>query len=191
MRNIRYAAAMALLLTATACGPLPSLNPLWDEDHAVCEPGLPGTWISEDNDEIITIMQTGPNEYRMVYVSGNDASQYEVHAVRLEGRLFLDLRSDEKLLEERLHGEAYIPLVITHFFARADLGPAGLELAVLDEDSINSELQSGEIEIPHAESTDGLLLTADTEALQDLVVRCADDPHVWGTPSIYRRCPDE
>ena len=38
----------------------------------------------------------------MVYVSGEDASQYEVHAVRLEGRLFLDLFPDKEIRRRAL-----------------------------------------------------------------------------------------
>lgn len=190
MRRVHLAAATILLLTATACVPIPSLNPLWDEDNAVCEPGIVGTWISENDDEIITIMQTGPNEYRMVYVAGNEASQYEVHAVRLEGRLYLDLCADKELLEERLHSEAYIPLVVTHFFLRAALGPDRLELAALDDEAINKRLESGDIDIPYARWADGLLLTAQTDALQDLVTHCADDPDVWSELSRYHRCPE-
>ncbi len=191
MRTVRLTAAMVLFLTASACGPLPSINPLWDEGHAVCEPALVGTWISEDDDEIITIMQTDRDEYRMVYVSGEEASQYEVHAVRLEGRLFLDLCPDKALLEERLHGEAYIPLVTTHFFLRAVLEPDCLELAALDDDAIEKSLDRGEIDIPNARSADGLLLTAQTDQLQDLVVRLADDPDVWSALSRYHRCGEE
>jgi hypothetical protein len=191
MRTIHYAAAMILLLSMSACGPLPSLNPLWDEGHAVCEPALVGTWISEDNDEIMTIMQTGRDEYRMVYVSGEEASQYEVHAVLLEGRLFLDLCPDKELLDERLHSEAYIPLVTTHFFLRAAVWPDGLELACLDDEAIEKRLDRGAIEIPHAKSADGLLLTAQTDELQDFVVRLADDPDVWGEPARYHRCSEE
>ena len=188
MRTVRLTAAMILLLTMSACVPLPSLNPLWDEGHAVCEPALAGTWISEDDDEIITIMQTERDEYRMVYISGEEASQYEVHAVRLEGRLFLDLCPDKALLEERLHGEAYMPLVTTHFFLRVVLEPDSLELASLDDEAIEKRLDRGEIDIPIARSADGLLLTAQTDQLQDLVARFADDPDAWSELSRYRRC---
>ncbi len=191
MRTIRFAAVLIPLLGLSACVPLPSVNPLWDEENAVFEPALVGTWISEDNDEIITIVETGRNEYRMVYVSGNEASQYEVHAVRLDGRLFLDLCPDKDLLEERLQSEAYIPLVTTHFFLRAILGPDGLELAALDDEAIEKRLDRGEIEIPNVKSPDGLLLTAQTEELQDLVARCADDPDVWSELSVYHRCPEK
>jgi hypothetical protein len=187
MRIIRLAAAVIPLLAASACVPLPSLNPLWDEGHAVCEPGLAGTWISDDNDEIITIAETGRKEYRMVYVSGEDASQYEVHAVRLEGRLFLDLFPDKEIVEERLHGEVYLPLIPTHFFLRADLGPDRLELAAIDDEAIGRKRERGETEIPLVKWDDGLLLTAETGLIQELVIRFADDPDVWERPDVYHR----
>lgn len=191
MRTIRFAAVLIPLLSLSACVPLPSVNPLWNEENAAYEPALAGTWISEDNDEIITIVETGRNEYRMVYVSGNEASQYELHAVRLDGRLFLDLLPDRKLLEERLQGEAYVPLVPCHFFLRAVLGPDGLELAAMDDEAIGKRLDRGELEIPATNWADGLLLTAQTDEIQAMVVRCADDPDVWSELSVYHRCSEE
>jgi hypothetical protein len=191
MKFIRLAAAVIPLLAASACVPLPSLNPLWDEAHAVLEPGLAGTWISDDNDEVITITETDRNEYRMICVAGDDASQYEVHAVRLEGRLFLDLCPDKAIVEERFHGEVYMPLIPTHFFMRAVLEPDRLQLAALDDEAIGKKRERGETEIPLVKWDDGLLLTAETGLIQDLVIRFADDPEVWGGPDVYYRCREK
>ncbi len=190
MRTIRLVAAIAPLLFLSGCVPLPSLNPLWDEASAVREPGLAGTWVSDDNDEIITITETDSDAYRMVYISGENASQYEVHAVRLGGRLFLDLYPDEDLLEDRLQNEAYMPLILTHFFLRAVLTPDRLELAALDDEAVGKRLERGEIEIPFVEYRDGLLLTAQTRQIQDLVLRLVEDPDVW-SEDLYHRCCDK
>jgi len=187
MRTIRFVAAMIPLLTLSACVPLPSVNPLWDEEHAAYEPALAGTWISEDNDEIIVITETGRNEYRMVYVTGEDSSQYEVHAVRLDGRLFLDLLPDKELLEARLQGEAYLPLIPGHFFLRAVLEPERLVLTAMDDEAIQKKLDRGELEISTVNWSDGLLLTALTDEIQSLVVRCAEDPEVWRGSTLFHR----
>lgn len=191
MRTIRFAVAIIPLLAVSACVPLPSLNPLWDEEHAVCEPGLAGTWVSEEDDEIITITETDRNEYRMIYVAGGEVSQYEVRAVRLEGRLFLDLYPDQELLDKRLQGEVYLPLIPTHFFLRAVLDPDRLELAALDDEAIGKKHGQGETEIPLVRWEDGWLLTAQTDRNQDLVVQFVDDPDAWSSPNLYHRCGEE
>jgi hypothetical protein len=188
MKTIRFAAAIISLLVMSACVPLPSLNPLWDEGHAVSEPALAGTWISDDDNEIITIAESDRNGYRMTYIDDDSASRYEVHAVRLEGRLFLDLYPDGDALEKRLKGEVYLPLIPTHFFLRAVLEGDRLELAALDDEGIANKLERGEIEVPLLKLEDGVLLTAQTDRIQDLVVRFVDDPDLWSDTELYHRC---
>jgi len=189
MKTIRFAAAIISLLVMSACGPLLSLNPLWDEGHAVSEPALTGTWISGDDDnEIITIAESGRNGYRMTYIDDDSSSRYEVHAVRLEGRLFLDLYPDGDALEKRLKGEVYLPLIPTHFFLRAVLEGDRLELAALDDEGIANKLERGEIEVPLLKLEDGVLLTAQTDRIQDLVVRFVDDADLWSDTELYHRC---
>ena len=189
MKTIRFAAAIISLLVMSACGPLLSLNPLWDEGHAVSEPALTGTWISGDDDnEIITIAESGRNEYRMTYIDDDSSSRYEVHAVRLEGRLFLDLYPDGAALGKRLEGEVYLPVIPTHFFLRAVLEGDRLELAALDDEGIANKLERGEIEVPLLKLEDGVLLTAQTDRIQDLVVRFVDDADLWSDTELYHRC---
>ena len=189
MKTIRFAAAIISLLVMSACGPLLSLNPLWDEGHAVSEPALTGTWISGDDDnEIITIAESGRNGYRMTYIDDDSSSRYEVHAVRLEGRLFLDLYPDGAALGKRLEGEVYLPVIPTHFFLRAVLEGDRLELAALDDEGIANKLERGEIEVPLLKLEDGVLLTAQTDRIQDLVVRFVDDADLWSDTELYHRC---
>ena len=189
MKTIRFAAAIISLLVMSACGPLLSLNPLWDEGHAVSEPALTGTWISGDDDnEIITIAESDRNGYRMTYIDDDSASRYEVHAVRLEGRLFLDLYPDGAALGKRLEGEVYLPVIPTHFFLRAVLEGDRLELAALDDEGIANKLERREIEVPLLKLEDGVLLTAQTDRIQDLVVRFVDDADLWSDTELYHRC---
>jgi len=189
MKTIRFAAAIISLLVMSACGPLLSLNPLWDEGHAVSEPALTGTWISGDDDnEIITIAESGRNGYRMTYIDDDSSSRYEVHAVRLEGRLFLDLYPDGAALGKRLEGEVYLPVIPTHFFLRAVLEGDRLELAALDDEGIANKLERREIEVPLLKLEDGVLLTAQTDRIQDLVVRFVDDADLWSDTELYHRC---
>lgn len=188
MRVIRITAAIIALLGMPACVPLASLNPLWDEGHVVSEPALTGSWISDDGEAVLTLAELSGDRYRLTYFADDSASRYEVHAVRLENRLFLDVYPDSDWIDKRLNGEAYQSLVPTHFFLRAVLEEDLLELAAMDDEAVEKKLENEGLEIPLVRWKDGLLLTAPTGEIQKLVIRFADDPAVWGDPEIFHFC---
>jgi hypothetical protein len=191
MKTFCFTVAVMALLSMSACAPLASLHPLWDEGHAVLEPALAGSWISDENDEVFTITESGGNQYRLTYVDGDSASRYEVHAVRLENRLFLDVYPDKDTLEKRLEGELYVPYIPTHFFLKAVLEGNSLELALIDDDAFETKLERGDVAVPFVKGKDGLLLTAPTDQIQGLMVLIVDDPEVWSEPDLYHRCRDK
>lgn len=188
MRAIRLAAAIIALLGMPACVPLASLNPLWDEGHVISEPALTGSWISDDGETVLTLAELSGDLYRLTYVTDDSASRYEVHAVRLENRLFLDVYPDSDWIDKRLNGEAYQSLVPTHFFLRAVLEENLLELAVMDDEAVENKLEQEGLEIPLVRWKDGLLLTAPTSEIQRLVIHFADDPEVWGDLELFHLC---
>jgi hypothetical protein len=188
MKVIRLAAAIIALLGMPACVPLASLNPLWDEGHVVSEPALTGSWVSHNGDAILTVAGLSGGRYRLTYVADDSASQYEVHAVRLESRLFLDVYPDSDWIEKRLDGEAYQSLVRTHFFLRAVLEENRLELAIMDDEALEKKLEQEGLAVSLVSWKDGLLLTAPTDQVQKLVTHFADDPGVWGEPEIFHLC---
>ena len=188
MRVVRLAVAIITLLAMPACVPLASLNPLWDDAHMISEPALTGSWVSDSGDAILTVAELSGGRYRLAYVADDSASQYEVHTVRLEDQLYLDVYPDSDWIEKRLNGEAFQSLVLTHFFLRVVLEEDRLELAVMDDEALEKKLEQEGLDVPLLSWKDGLLLAASTDQVQKLVAHFADDPEVWGEPEAFHLC---
>ena len=189
MKMIRIPIVLLAVLLSSGCVPIPSLNPLWDEAHLAVLPELEGLWTDKDGDEVLEITAVEKSSYRLTYWSKDESSRYEVHAVRLGDRFFLDFYPDEEVLEERLKGEAYMPLVPTHFFARISLEGDLLKLALLDDEALQKKVESGEASVSLVKWEDGVLLTAATPAIQQLMVLFADDKRLWDEPEVFVRVP--
>jgi len=189
MKMIRFLPAMLVVILASACVPLASLNPLWDESHLVPLPALEGRWVSEDGDDTLTFAQVEKTKYHLRFSNKEGTSQFEVRAVMINNRTYLDFFPDDASLEKRLAGEAYLPIILTHFFARVSFAGDVMQITVLEDEALEKKVQSGETKIPIARFQDGTLLTADTPAIQEMVARFADDQGFWGEPDSFRRIP--
>jgi hypothetical protein len=186
MKPMRLMPALVLIMLCSSCVPLSSLYPLWDEGHVAELPGLAGTWAEADGSTLRFVKGNG-KVYTATYSSEKETSRYEVHAVDLNGRLFLDFFPDQDALEKRLAGEAYLPLVQVHFFGRIVLSGDSLRLALLDDDKVEAKVKSGNLSIPLLKRDDGFLLTMETKAIQEFLSRYADDPDIWGDEAAFRR----
>jgi len=189
MKKIQLPIVLLAVMLSSGCVPLPSLNPLWDETHLAMLPELEGVWTDEEGDEALEFTAGEKSSYRLTYWSKDEASRYEVHVVRLGGWFFLDIYPDEDVLEERLKGEAYMPLIPTHFFGRIRLEGDSLELALLDDEALHNKVEQGEADVHLVTWEDGVLLTSDTPAIQQMMVLFADDEKLWDEPEVFVRVP--
>ncbi len=186
MKTTGLAGMLMLTVLFSGCGPLASLYPLWDRDHLISEPGLIGTWIS-DEDEVLKIVDAGNLKYGVTFADGDGVSRYEARLVCLDGRLYLDLFPDAESLSHLLSAQAYLPVIPTHFFARVSVSSATLEIALLDEETLARMVDRGEVDIPLLKWEEGLLLAAETGRVQELLVRCSDDERFWEEAAQFHR----
>jgi hypothetical protein len=176
------------LMVMTGCGPLTSLQPLWDEGHQVVEPALEGTWMADEDDEILVVTRAKDQSLRMKYISTDGIARYEVHALKLGETLFLDLSPDDSETRVSSSGDVYMPCLPLHFFARVEQSGEALKLSVLDEDAVSKKIKSGKIRIGSMDADGTLVLTATTRELQEFIARHASDSELWGeTASWHRR----
>jgi hypothetical protein len=187
MKRNGFMAAMAGLIILSGCGPLVSLQPAWDEAHLVSVPGLAGTWKADEDNDLITVEETGNKTYRLTYLSREGVSRYEIHAVQLQNHLFLDAGPDSKQMEGCLKGEVYQPWVPGHIFLRAGLGDGSLSLALLDEEVVERKVKNGELALPLQVSGGNLVLTARTAEVQAMLLRFAEDSDFWNDVATFRR----
>ncbi len=186
MKSMRLLPACVLILLCSSCGPLSSLYPLWDEEHTAELPALAATWTESDGSTLRFVKGDG-KDYTATYSTNKETSRYEVHVVDLNGTLFLDFYPDKDALEKRLAGEAYLPLIQAHFFARIFLSGDSLRLALLDDEKLEAEVKNGHLKIPLLKRDDDLLLTMDTKALQEFMRSFANNPGIWGEETTFRR----
>ncbi len=186
MKRTGLAGVLMLAAFVSGCGPLASLYPLWDNDHLTANPGLIGTWISDD-DDVLKISAAGDLKYSVTFANSDGVSRYEARLVCLDDRLYLDLFPDAGSLSKLLSAQAYLPVVPTHFFARLSVSRDSLEIALLDEEPLEKMVERGEVDIPLLKWEEGLLLAAETGRVQELLVDFADDEQFWEEAAQFRR----
>jgi hypothetical protein len=174
-------------MVLTGCGPLTSLQPLWDEGHQVVEPALEGTWRSDEDDEFLVVTRAKDQSLRMKYISTDGVARYEAHVLRLGGLLFLDLSPEDCEANAPWNGDVYMPFLPLHFFARVEQSDGVLKLSVLDEEAVSGKIQAGSIRISSIETDGTLVLTATTRDLQEFIARHASDRELWGEVSSWHR----
>lgn len=187
MKTIRLLPVLLAAAFTSACVPLSSLHPLWDESHQVALPALVGLWVEQDGSDTLKFTAAEKGAYKATYGSKDGVSQYEVHAVAINSKYFLDFYPDSEALDRRLKGESYLPLIPAHFFGRLALDGDSLKLAFLDDEAVQKKVEKGELNIPLQSYDDGVLLTADTSAVQALVAKLAEGGDLWGDTATFTR----
>jgi len=196
MRMAKCLAAMAMAACVLSC--VWSLQPLFEKSDLVFEPGLVGIWKTTDNADTWTFERTkNSNEYVLVYhqaefepnspflgqksVAG-DTVRFEARLGGLGGHLFLDL-IPEKDGNPQVHNDLFNwHLIRAHTICRVWLEKNELRLGWLDEDWLEKALQSGEVKIAYAQAEDGIVVTAPTKELQQLVLKYAEDEKAFPPP---------
>lgn len=189
MRVIKGMAVLAAAILAISC--VWSLQPLFEENDLVFEPALVGTWKTTEKPDTWTFYKA-PNskEYILVYqqaeyepegaspdkkpVSG-DTVRFQVRLGRLGGQLFLDFFPEEKDNPWTRNDLFNWHLIRAHTSCRVWLQKNELRLDWLDEDWLKKAVESGKVTIAHAQAQDGLVVTAPTKELQQMVTRFAED----------------
>ena len=189
MRTIKCLAVLALTIGALSC--VWSLQPLFEEKDLVFEPGLVGTWTTADHENTwIFGKAQNSNAYVLDYHQAEfdpdgsssdkksvpgDTVRFQARLGRLGSRLFLDLFPEEKG-NPWVHNDLFNwHLIRAHTICRVSLAKDELQLDWLDEDWLKEALKSGKITIAHAPAEDGLVVTAPTKELQQMVLKYAED----------------
>ena len=164
--------------------PVSDLHPLYnDSDNNVVEPLLVGKWNSADTNDKgdISFEKTSGSGYTMNVDDPEKGTvdQYEVHLVRLGGKLFADLR-----FTSRIHGNATVDmpfgLISAHVVAQLTVSKDDLGWATMEDNRKNDASGKDDAakkptvgSLPY--DADDLLVLADTESLRKYVAAHATD----------------
>ncbi len=188
MRPVKNAALWASL--ACAAGLLlsgcfvRSLHPFLTMGDAVFEPGLVGSWQSQDEKGKVSIAftQAGENGYELEYRDPEVArvSRYKINLGPIGRNRYLDITPiPEKDLDDH-----YLP---SHSLWRVTLRGDTLMLEELDYDWLKALLTAQRGALDHELVEGDVVLTASTEALQRFIVRYGDDPKAFSTKTTWKR----
>src|SRR5690242_18355565 len=177
LRLRRIAAASLLLcgLALLASCVTYSIHPLYDERTSMFESGLVGTWVDASDPSRpakIVFAQDEGNSYRASYQDPDrdsaGVSLYDVHLVKLDGKVFLDaVQTGIRVGDRDYDAEG----IASHLIARVLLDGDKLRLDFLDDDWLQKGFATKTIALAH-ETTgsggldNGIVLTASTADLQ-------------------------
>lgn len=190
----------SFLLIILASGCVSSLHPLYSSDTLVFRNEMLGTWVQSDGEGQWIFKKEDPlgdsySYYTLNYtekeVNSHKESQsnYNVHLVKLNNYYFLDfelLLSDEE--QEKLLGNFFSPVLVTHKFAKIDIASGKLKLYLFDDDWLTDLFEKQKIRMKHEKMEDtSILLTASTAELQKFVTKYADDEQAFSDELVLIR----
>jgi hypothetical protein len=196
MRIRKLIPIVLALLFLSACGPVLTVNPLFEESDRVFEPALLGTWC--DGNTSFSFRPYGKKLYFLVYRDGLKQSQYILTVGKVGGQLFMDAYpSDRKYNDagrpvDQESTEAFLPAVPMHVIMKVDFQDDDLYLALLDQDWAAAHLDKitydyGTGSIIKTPDDDNIFLTLPTDRLQDFVKSYEDDPGAFPPGEPLRR----
>jgi hypothetical protein len=167
---------IVLCLPLCAC-PSYSLHPLYTDEDAIVEPALEGTWSIDPDDNVELLFEkSGDDEYSLSISCPDPKTlqNYKVHLVRLEGQLFMDLIFENQTVEGTKVEEP-VGAFHAHLIVKVNISGDDLAYAVLEDDAIRKLIIPGSTLLDYDQADEGLLVTAQTDALRDYISAHAED----------------
>lgn len=162
-----------------------SLHQLYTEKDLVFEEKLLGTWTKDgENNDTWMFQKAGENSYFLIETEKGAPARFEAHLVKLGRYLFLDISPSEMDTKNDFYKFHHIPV---HTFSRIWLERNTFHLGMLDNDWLRDMIEQKKIDIRHEREEKAILLTAQTEDLQKLVVQYAEDPKAFPNPARFTR----
>jgi hypothetical protein len=176
--------ALALVLTGCLVS---SLHPFYSDRDVIFDPGLVGEWAKDaDSTERWVFERVGEGDsYRLTYTEGAKSSVVLAHLFKLQGQMFLDL------LANPTADESPFPTIPSHSLMRVDqIGPV-LRMKELDLEWLSRLLEEEPKALQHTFVSEGqdqrLVVTAETQELQQFVLRHLEVEKAWGEGVELRR----
>jgi hypothetical protein len=166
-------------LALTGCSAVYSVHPLYTSEDAVEVPAIEGAWISHgdsgNNDSIFLIQKADTGKYNLV-IAGTKSKVmqlYEVHLVRLDDQLFMDLQFTSQEVDRVEAGDP-LGTLPHHVIAKIEVSDDDLAYAPLDLDEIQKVNEGAYLPLDYVKADDVMLVTAPTEVLRQYIADYAD-----------------
>lgn len=184
--NIRKTLFYLLAAVLGGCIPVASVHCLYTEKDVIFEEKLLGTWVQEPNSPKTTWEFTRHDEepnnvYKLVFTDeeGKKGSFVAV-MVKLKDKLFLDVYPDELPWDMEDPNQVDWPynsffMIPVHTFLKVDSIEPQLKLRITMDDKMEELIKENPNAIEHILIEDRIVLTAKTKALQEFILKYADD----------------
>jgi hypothetical protein len=179
-------AAAALL---AAC--VPSVNPFYTDKDVVTDPRLAGIWTEsgKQSHPVVWTFDAPTNNAYAVALKDDDSKtgKFEGHLFKLGKETFLDLTPTECKFDDQQAGLVGSAVIPGHLIVRVILDDKKLSLAFCKPDWAKKFLAENPAVIAHRIVNDGVILTAETAALQKFVLQHLGKDELFGDFDDYQR----
>jgi len=147
----------------------PSLKPLFHEKEVFFEPKLVGTWKAVDSNEVWQFSKLeDANAYKLVVTDDGKEGTFAAGLGKIDNNLFLDVFPNN---ENEKDNDFYKQHVLgMHSFIRVLQIEPTLQIAMVDCDKVAKIIEADSNAVEHIKNGDRIILTADTNDLQNFVV---------------------
>jgi hypothetical protein len=178
VRVVRLAVLLALALSSAACLVV-SLQPVYEPDTIAFDPGLLGTWASDEDRVILAIERGEWHSYHLTFTDRDKTTRLSARLTRVGELLLLDVTP--------LDGTDIEPLQIAvHGIFRVTLEPDVLSVSNLDYDHCLAVASRGETGFA-LDGRKNVVVTLQTPELRHWLQEHAEDAGLFSTPAILKR----
>lgn len=181
-------AAAALLV---AC--VPSVNPFYTDKDVVTDMRLAGTWVETGKKEkaVLWNFEAPTNNAYAVALRDDDGKtgKFEAHLFKLGKEMFLDVTPTECKFDDKQASLLTAAMIPGHLLFRVKLTDDKFSMAICEPDWIGKFLKANPAALAHRVVNDGVILTADTAALQKFVLKHLGKDELFGEFGDYERVP--
>lgn len=194
MKRLYPIVLIGIAALLSAC--IPSVNPFYTEKDVVSDARLLGKWQekdAKDTPETWQFDRLGTNSYKLLITEDNASKRgtFKVHLFKLGTEYFLDLIPSDWEFATNQADLVSISMFPGHILARVTKFEPELELAFFDFDWLVKHLKENPAALVHRKEDDAILLTADTAALQQFVLKHIADGNLFQKPGVLVRAPQQ
>lgn len=176
------------------CSCIPAVNPFYTEKDLVFDSRLLGEWLEKNTKEepqVWKFEKGGDKSYKLTVIEkGNKEGKFSAHLFTLKKNQFLDLISTDCNYATNQADLVAASMYPGHLLVRVWQVEPELKLAFFDFDWLKKYLGKNPEAIAHLTENGGVLLTAETRALQKFVLKHLAEGELFDTPGLMIRKTD-
>jgi hypothetical protein len=169
-----------------------SLQPSYTPLDLETDSRLNGTWSYEEGDVTFSFEQGKEKgkekEYKLV-VKEKDGEQevssvFEARVVRLGAFCFLDIYPHSTEEGNEFYRGHFIR---AHTIVRVEIKQDSIQMAFLSASWLKVKMEENSVDTPYVKADDTVLLTGNTQEVQELVLSCANDDEAFADPVLLKK----